>query len=414
MLTPEQVRAIWPGATDEQVRANLGATEAQLRAMVDRPGGGGAQTEPGTGKQYVTRLGGKKYYVPPQGGPDDKSGGGWVHGRQVWNADTGEYESHLDMSKIMTYVAAGLITAGTADIIMSSAAAPAALSSTTAAPSAASTIPAATYGPGGVVTNFAGVAPMAAHASSIPWGTIIGAGTQLFGNLFAAHEQTSAADRAAQIQADAAKYSADLMAKANADALAFQRGQAENAFQNNEASRRGNYQTDAARQRRLGFIGEEVGLGPREIPAYVPGVDPNLTGTASASMTGTPDATGGADPQIASFIANWQQSHAPTEGIAPLADAIAKQFPGVSRFMYGQTPSNNELSIGGQKYKVLGGEGGPGAYWYQPGTNDMGGGGSALTARPVARAAPLTTATPFMPATIRPGVQIPQSIGYYA
>jgi hypothetical protein len=89
-------------------------------------------------------------------------------------------------------------------------------------------------------------------------------------------------------------------------------------------------------------------------------------------MTAWRNKTPGSSPKIQprQFIADWQQSHSPSEGIGPMAAAAAQQFPDVSRFMYGATPSNNELNLGGEKFKVLGGEGTPGAYWYKPGTND--------------------------------------------
>lgn len=65
------------------------------------------------------------------------------------------------------------------------------------------------------------------------------------------------------------------------------------------------------------------------------------------------------------FIQQWQQEHLPSEGIGGLAQAL-----GVNRFdTGGGVLSNNELDLGG-KYKVLGAEGTPGAYWYKPGMND--------------------------------------------
>lgn len=81
------------------------------------------------------------------------------------------------------------------------------------------------------------------------------------------------------------------------------------------------------------------------------------------------------------FIRQWQQANPASQGIGPLADAISRQFPGVSRFMYGQTPSNNELSINGQKFKVLGAEDSPStAYWYQGGNDSAPAGSRAVPA----------------------------------
>jgi hypothetical protein len=91
-------------------------------------------------------------------------------------------------------------------------------------------------------------------------------------------------------------------------------------------------------------------------------------------------ATGGAGkPSPQAFIAQWQQSHPPD--IAALADAMqAAGYTNVSRFMYGATPSGNELSIDGQKYKVLSGEHSGNPAWYVAGTDDSGGGGGARQA----------------------------------
>ena len=69
------------------------------------------------------------------------------------------------------------------------------------------------------------------------------------------------------------------------------------------------------------------------------------------------------------FIREWQQSHPSSEGIGPLAQQLQQRF-GIGRYMYGGTPSGNEILLNGQKYKVIGAEGTPGQYWYQPGMDD--------------------------------------------
>lgn len=146
---------------------------------------------------------------------------------------------------------------------------------------------AAEAAPGGISASVAGGAGM-----SIPWGSVINGGMNLFGNLFGAHEQVGAANHAADLQAQAA-----------AEALAFQKAQSENAFQNSEAARQGNYGMYAAGQRRLQSAGEALGIpgaASMEIPAYVPGVDPHLTGqTAGQALTGagpSPTTAAGIDP----------------------------------------------------------------------------------------------------------------------
>lgn len=75
------------------------------------------------------------------------------------------------------------------------------------------------------------------------------------------------------------------------------------------------------------------------------------------------------------FIRSWQGSHPASEGIGPLADAYSAAGHG-SRFMYGDTPSNNELMLNGGKYKVLNEANGT---WYTGG-DDSGGGAPASAA----------------------------------
>lgn len=77
----------------------------------------------------------------------------------------------------------------------------------------------------------------------------------------------------------------------------------------------------------------------------------------------------------ADWINAYQSSHPVSEGISPITAAMKAAGYNVSPFMYGQTASGNEVSLDGQKYKLLGGENSPGAYWYSAGQNDGGGGG---------------------------------------
>lgn len=383
-----------------------GATPAQAAAT-----GGPVQTD-ASGKQYRL-IDGRKWYLPPMTGLTGAAdtGGGLIHGRMQWNPETGQYDTPVDWGKILTMVTAGIITAGAADAALASAPALAATApagaSASAATAGAGTLAATTTAPlvaalpTGLASGTAAAAPVVAAggASVIPWSTIIGAGTQLFGNLFAANQASSAADKGAEATAAAAKYSADLTAKANADALKFQYAGAENAFQNNEAARQGNYGIFAARERRLGPIGEEVGLAPREVPAYVPGVDPGF-GTMGEAATGTPStgapAAGGGDLMTALTNNYKALGVAPTgPGSGPTDIAyMAKQMAATG----GMTPANA-------------------SYWLGPNGRiaaelAKAKAGGQQTTQPAARtAAPATTATPFMPAQVAAG---PQAIGYYA
>lgn len=234
----------------------------------------------------------------------------------------------------------------------------------------------------------------ASGAMAGPWGALIGAGIGLFGGLFGAHMQAKSADKAAQIQSASAKYQADLMAKANADAMAFQKSQAENAFLNSEAARQGNYGIFHAREGRLGTLGEEVGMGPRDIPAYVPGVDPMFGGggaPAAAPAAGTPAAaTGNAmDPafiaqQVTNELAKYGQKPGPRgSGPGDVAAWVDYIKAGKGWEPYWQTRIGQAFQPGGFKPNAAAGggmfSGGP-----QP--------------------APYVTATPFMQPTMAPAV----------
>jgi hypothetical protein len=236
------------------------------------------------------------------------------------------------------------------------------------------------------------LAPAAATAF---WGATA-AGVTAGAGLYGAHKAGQAAEKGAAIAAGSADRAAELQSQGNREALQFAREQAEADYQNYEVANRANYEQNAARERRLGTLGGLIGRSPREIPAYQASIDPNFTGGGRPGGAPGGAPAGGGDPKLQAFIAQWQQTHPASEGVAPLAAAIAQQFPGVTRFDYGGGRlSNNELNVGGQKYKVLGGEDSPAsAYWYQPGMDDS---------------APGRTA----PTTLRAGAMQPGTLGGY-
>lgn len=152
---------------------------------------------------------------------------------------------------------------------------------------------------GAVIPTAAGVAGAGTAASTattaaragagmpggVSWLDIFRVGGDFGSQLWGAHKTSQAADRSAQIMADAQRYIAELTGKANADALAFQKDLAGNAFDNTEVGRRMDYGQWAAKEGRLGYLGDLMGLPKREIPAFIPGVNPNFGGgapTASA------------------------------------------------------------------------------------------------------------------------------------
>lgn len=119
-------------------------------------------------------------------------------------------------------------------------------------------------------------------------GPIIAAGIAGGTSIVGAKMQSGATSRAVNAQTAAANRAAELQAQSTREALAFERQSAQNAYANSETSRRGNYDQWAARERRLGSIGELLGYGTREVPGYVAGVDPRFTDPS----TGAPPTTG--------------------------------------------------------------------------------------------------------------------------
>lgn len=243
---------------------------------------------------------------------------------------------------------------------------------------------------------------------------LIAAGADTATSIYAANKQSGAASDAAAATTAGAKYSADLTAKANADALKFQYANAENAYQNNEASRQGNYGLFAARERRLGPIGEEVGMAPREIPAYVPGVDPGFgtMGDAATGSSGAPPSTGspsGGNPSDPNAIMAALTDNYKKLGVAPTGPGSG---PTDIAYMAKQMAATGGLAPGNASYWL-----GPQGRIAQELAKTRGG-GSAPTGAPSTAAsyAPATTATPFMPQRISPGVQpgVPQPLGFYA
>lgn len=96
---------------------------------------------------------------------------------------------------------------------------------------------------------------------------------------------------------------------------------------------------------------------------------PDAQGNGATSM---PTAANGGSAE--DFIRQYQATHpasanAPQEIIAALKAAGFNASP----YMYGSTPSGNEISLNGQKYKVISGEGGSNPSWYAAGSYDGGG-----------------------------------------
>lgn len=122
------------------------------------------------------------------------------------------------------------------------------------------------------------------------------------GQIYAARKQGQSADKAAALQTTASH-----------DALAFQKEEAARDQGNFETTQHANYDQWAARESRMGALGEMVGLGPRTIPPYrSQGAQPPTGGAPGAGGASGPSAflkgllDKGVDPQAAAAQTNAQ------------------------------------------------------------------------------------------------------------
>lgn len=193
----------------------------------------------------------------------------------------------------------------------------------------------------------------------------IAAGASAGGAAYAAHSSSNAARDAAKYQTDAANHGADLQKQSNDEALKFQEQQAAEDKARFEASQRANYNQYLARYNAAKGLGASMGFTLPDAPDY-----------NSATGAGGPASGGGADPKAVAFIRDYQAKNPSSGGVAPMLAAAKAQGVNISPFMYGQTPSGNEVDIPGYgKYKVLSEGNGQ---WYQGG-NDSPGGAMAPT-----------------------------------
>lgn len=214
--------------------------------------------------------------------------------------------------------------------------------------------------------------------------------------------QSNASRDAAKAQVDAANHAADIQAQSAREALAFQKEQAAADASRFEQTQRSNYDQWAARQGYQSSIGSMLGLPARNIPGY-------QSSMPSGSPQGMPS-PGGGDPKVAAFVADYQAKHPITEGIGPIADALKKAGLSSGRFDYGGgNLSNNEVTVGGKPYKVLGGEGTPAAYWYTPGTNDAAPGSAIGDGSARGYVAPLSSFLPQPYQPLTPALRMPGS-----
>jgi hypothetical protein len=212
---------------------------------------------------------------------------------------------------------------------------------------------------------------------------------------------SNANKNAAKLQTDAANRAAEIQAQSQREALAFQQQQAAEDARRFEATQRANYDQWAARQGYQSTVGSMLGLPSRSIPSYVS----SLPGRASPGVS---SGGSGADPKLRAAIDAYAAKN--PANIEGLTSALNAQGFKVKRFDYGKDGglSNNELDLPGiGKYKVLGAEGTPGAYWYVPGTDD-----SAPGAAPTRNyVSPLSALLPprqtYMSRPLTPALRLP-------
>lgn len=242
---------------------------------------------------------------------------------------------------------------------------------------------------------------------------IIAASIAAGGSATAAAVSSHASSKAAKAQAGAASEAARIQDEASKRAEAFARSQSENEFRNAEVARRGNYDIDAARQRRLSTLGGMIGMGPREIPAYVPGVDPGYDGTSAPGQ-----ATGGfspTDPRVSEVLNRVTQGLAPTaENLPTVIKALNDAGIKATRATHaGGVASDDFINIGDSGgLDVIQNVGSPNAKWQQlPGGASAGGvGGGAPALRQLIR-----YRSPMAPALQAPSMAryAPQSLGSF-
>lgn len=243
------------------------------------------------------------------------------------------------------------------------------------------------------------------------WGAVgaAGAGTAA---IVGAHETSSATQDAAATTSAAANHAADLQAQAAQQSLVFQQAQSENAYQNNEASRQGNYGQWAAQQGRLKSVGEALGIpnaAGMEIPAYVPGVDPHmgssvgnaLVSPGSGAPASTPSASG--NPTDPNAIAAQLQANYKALGVTPTGPGSGPTdlayYAGKVAQTGGLTPQNI-------------------AYWFGPTgriASDLGqaNGGSGAPTSASSAGSVGSYLSNYMPVPMAPALSAPGSVGSY-
>lgn len=108
---------------------------------------------------------------------------------------------------------------------------------------------------------------------------------------------------------------------------------------------------------------------------------PNFNPTTGKNNDGTTVTGPNGDPSheslpVLDFLHKYQKEHPVSEGVGGITAALKQAGYNVAPYMYGNTASHNEISLDGKKFKVIGAEDSPNAYWYTGG-DDSGPQGAA-------------------------------------
>jgi hypothetical protein len=114
--------------------------------------------------------------------------------------------------------------------------------------------------------------------------------------------------------------------------------------------------------------------GPNYIPSSSLNPETGYAWNSKEDLAATNKLYGGAQggQSAESWLSQYQNGNQATEGIGRTLQGLQASGYDAKPFMYGNTASNNEISLNGEKRKIIGAEGTPDAYWYQWGTNDQG------------------------------------------
>lgn len=218
---------------------------------------------------------------------------------------------------------------------------------------------------GAVPIGPAAVAPAASTPSLLMQGLTdsrsISAGINAGTGLLGTYLSNRAAQNAANTNADALKYQADLADAQNKRAELFARQQAENQWLNAEITRQANYNQWAAREGRVSSLGQAMGLSARDIPTYAPGTDPRYTNDGTAPPPGytppgaTPTGTTTGQPVNPATAKPSAEALAAQFGTDPVTTALIDYYGKVGKAPTGEGSGPTDLAYFRKRINETGG-----------------------------------------------------------